>query len=190
MDYSPPGSCLWDSLSKNTGVGCHACLQEIFLTGIKPASPEACALQADSLQKIVMASCLSKNNVPHEYQSISPDTIIGRLETHSLNFISSSHSAPTCTMFLSSSPLCQKKRMHITNFQHDQYTISSSITFNFDSIIRWHDDHRGTGQGGSLSLQQAHKARPCTRVHSQHTGLPCRPQTACPPQERHMCYQI
>ena len=102
----------------------------------------------------------------------------------------SSHSAPTCTMFLSSSPLCQKKRMHITNFQHDQYTISSSITFNFDSIIRWHDDHRGTGQGGSLSLQLAHKARPCTRVHSQHTGLPCRPQTACPPQERHMCYQI
>ena len=86
----------------------------------------------------------------------------------------SAHSAPTSTMFLTSSPLCQKERMQITNFQDDQYTISSGITFNFDSTTRWHDNHRGTGQGGSLSLQQAHKARPCARVHSQHTGLPCR----------------
>ena len=30
MDCSPPGS--WDSLGKNTGVGCHALLQGIFLT--------------------------------------------------------------------------------------------------------------------------------------------------------------
>ena len=33
MDCSPPGSsCPWDSPGKNTGVGCHALLQGIFLT--------------------------------------------------------------------------------------------------------------------------------------------------------------
>ena len=32
-DCSPPGSfCPWNSLSKNTGVGCHFLLQGIFLT--------------------------------------------------------------------------------------------------------------------------------------------------------------
>ena len=32
MDCSPPGSSVhWDSPSKNTGVGCHALLQGIFL---------------------------------------------------------------------------------------------------------------------------------------------------------------
>ena len=48
MDCSPPGSSVHgDSLSKNTGVGCHALLQGIFPTeGIKPRS---LALQADSL---------------------------------------------------------------------------------------------------------------------------------------------
>ena len=32
MDYSLPGSSVWDSLGKNTGVGCYALLQGIFLT--------------------------------------------------------------------------------------------------------------------------------------------------------------
>ena len=33
MEYSPPGSsCPWDSPGKNTGMGCHFFLQEIFLT--------------------------------------------------------------------------------------------------------------------------------------------------------------
>ena len=32
MDCSPPGSCLWDSPDKNTRVGCHFLLQEIFPT--------------------------------------------------------------------------------------------------------------------------------------------------------------
>ena len=32
MDYSLPGLCPWNSLGKNTGVGCHALLQGIFLT--------------------------------------------------------------------------------------------------------------------------------------------------------------
>ena len=33
MDYSPPGSSVYgDSPGKNTGVGCHALLHEIFLT--------------------------------------------------------------------------------------------------------------------------------------------------------------
>ena len=32
QDPSPPGSCLWKSSGKNTGVGCHALLQKIFLT--------------------------------------------------------------------------------------------------------------------------------------------------------------
>ena len=39
MDCSSPGSFLhlWDSPGKNTGVGCHALLQEIFLTqGLNP----------------------------------------------------------------------------------------------------------------------------------------------------------
>ena len=30
LDCSPPGSCPWNSPGKNTGVGCHALLQEIF----------------------------------------------------------------------------------------------------------------------------------------------------------------
>ena len=40
MDCSPPGSSvLGDSPDKNTGVGCHALFQGIFLTqGIKPES--------------------------------------------------------------------------------------------------------------------------------------------------------
>ena len=32
MDCSLSGSCPWDSPGKNTGVGCHALLQGIFLT--------------------------------------------------------------------------------------------------------------------------------------------------------------
>ena len=32
MDYSLPGSSVWDSLGKNTGVGCYALFQGIFLT--------------------------------------------------------------------------------------------------------------------------------------------------------------
>ena len=41
MDYSPPGPsrllCPWDFPVKNTGVGCYALLQGIFLTqGSKP----------------------------------------------------------------------------------------------------------------------------------------------------------
>ena len=32
MDYSLLGSSVWDSLGKNTGVGCYALLQGIFLT--------------------------------------------------------------------------------------------------------------------------------------------------------------
>ena len=40
MDCSPPGSCPWDSPGKNTGVGCHALLQGIFLTwGLNPGLP-------------------------------------------------------------------------------------------------------------------------------------------------------
>ena len=31
MDWGPPGSSAWDSPSKNTGVGCHALTQRIFL---------------------------------------------------------------------------------------------------------------------------------------------------------------
>ena len=40
MDYSPPGSCPWDSPGKNTGVGCHALLKGIFPThGWNPGLP-------------------------------------------------------------------------------------------------------------------------------------------------------
>ena len=48
MECSPPGSSVYgDSPGKNTGVGCHALLQGIFLTqGLNPGPP---ALQADSL---------------------------------------------------------------------------------------------------------------------------------------------
>ena len=40
IDCSPPARvlCPWDSPGKNTGVGCHALLQGIFLTqGLKPS---------------------------------------------------------------------------------------------------------------------------------------------------------
>ena len=48
MGCSPPGSSVHgDSPGENTGVGCHALLQDIFLNpGIEPRSP---TLQADSL---------------------------------------------------------------------------------------------------------------------------------------------
>ena len=37
MGCSPPGSSVWDSPGKNTGVGCHALLQGIFPTqGLNP----------------------------------------------------------------------------------------------------------------------------------------------------------
>ena len=37
IDGSPPGSRPWDSPGKNTGGGCHALLQGIFLTqGLNP----------------------------------------------------------------------------------------------------------------------------------------------------------
>ena len=41
MDYSPPGSSVHgDSSGKNTGVGCHALFQGIFLTqGLNPGLP-------------------------------------------------------------------------------------------------------------------------------------------------------
>ena len=39
MDLPARLICPWDSPGKNTGVGCHALLQEIFLTWIEPAFP-------------------------------------------------------------------------------------------------------------------------------------------------------
>ena len=37
MDFSPPGSCPWNSPGKNTGVGCHSLFQGIFPTqGLNP----------------------------------------------------------------------------------------------------------------------------------------------------------
>ena len=36
MDCSPPGSSVWDSPGKNTGVGCHALLQGILEEGLNP----------------------------------------------------------------------------------------------------------------------------------------------------------
>ena len=48
MDYSPPGSSVHgDSPGTNTGVGCHALLQEIFST--RELNPRSPALQVDSL---------------------------------------------------------------------------------------------------------------------------------------------
>ena len=51
MDYSPPGSSVHgDSPGKNTGVGCHALLQEIFPTqGSNLCLPVSSALWANSL---------------------------------------------------------------------------------------------------------------------------------------------
>ena len=50
MDCSPPGSCPWDSPDKNTGVGCHALLQGIFLTsGSNPHLLRLLHWQAGSL---------------------------------------------------------------------------------------------------------------------------------------------
>ena len=51
MDYSPPGSSVRGILpGKNTGVSCHALLQENFLTqGPNSSLPVSPALQGDSL---------------------------------------------------------------------------------------------------------------------------------------------
>ena len=51
MDRSPPGSAVHEIFqAKNTGVGCHGLLQDIFRhPGIEPKSPGSPALQADSL---------------------------------------------------------------------------------------------------------------------------------------------
>ena len=55
MDCSPPGSSvhvnpLWDSPGKNTGMGCHALLQEVFLTqGVNPCLSYFLHWQAGSL---------------------------------------------------------------------------------------------------------------------------------------------
>ena len=51
MDCSPPGYlCPWDSPGKNTGVGCHALLQGIFLTqGSNPNLLGLLHWQVDSL---------------------------------------------------------------------------------------------------------------------------------------------
>ena len=43
--------CPWNSLGKNTGVGCHSLLQDLPDTGIKPWSP---ALQADFLSFVLL----------------------------------------------------------------------------------------------------------------------------------------
>ena len=51
--------CLWDSPSKNTGVGCHALLQGIFLTQGSNPFP---ALQADSLPSEPQGSSLKASN--------------------------------------------------------------------------------------------------------------------------------
>ena len=47
---NPPGSCLWGSPGKNTGVGCHSLLQGIFWTQV--SNPHVLCLllwQLDSL---------------------------------------------------------------------------------------------------------------------------------------------
>lgn len=62
------------------------------------------ATQCPVLKKIVMASRLSKSDVPRDDQSVLSDTIIGRSRTHSLNFISLSV-LPIRTKF-------QKKRLN------------------------------------------------------------------------------
>ena len=51
MDCSTSGPlCPWDSLGKNTGVGCHFIFQEIFPhPGVEPVSPTSLELQVDSL---------------------------------------------------------------------------------------------------------------------------------------------
>ena len=40
VNFSPPGSCSWNSPGKNTGVGCHALLHGIFpIQGSNPGLP-------------------------------------------------------------------------------------------------------------------------------------------------------
>ena len=45
LDWGPPcSSCPWKSLGKNTGVGCHALLQETSDPGMEPRSLTSAAL--------------------------------------------------------------------------------------------------------------------------------------------------
>ena len=65
MECSPPGSSVHgDSPGKNTGVNCHALLQEIFPTQgwMEPRSP---ILQADSLPSEPPVGCWAENLVLH-----------------------------------------------------------------------------------------------------------------------------
>ena len=62
MDCSPPGSSgPWDSLGKDTGIGCHALLQGIFLThGLNPCLRHLLYWQVDSLSRApCFLPCLS-----------------------------------------------------------------------------------------------------------------------------------
>ena len=57
MDYSPPGSSLWDFPGKNIGVGCHFPTPvDLPDPGIEPEGPVAPVLQTDSLPPSLQGS--------------------------------------------------------------------------------------------------------------------------------------
>ena len=67
IDGSPPGSpCPWDSLGKNTGVGCHFLLQcmkvksetEVAQSCPTPSDPTDCSLPGSSVRGIFQARVL------------------------------------------------------------------------------------------------------------------------------------
>ena len=66
IDSSPPGSCLWDSPGKNTGVGCHFLLQcmkvknesEVAQSCLTLSDPLDCSLPGSSIHGIFQARVL------------------------------------------------------------------------------------------------------------------------------------
>ena len=58
MDYSPPGSCPWDSPGKTTGVGAFPPSGDLPDPGVEPASLVSPALQVGSLP-LVPPGCLA-----------------------------------------------------------------------------------------------------------------------------------
>ena len=76
MDGSPPGSSiLGDSPDKNTGVGCHALLQGIFLTqGSKPHLSRLLRWQAGSLLVVPFGKPWSMTGTDRRYEgSVTED---------------------------------------------------------------------------------------------------------------------
>ena len=100
----------WNSLGKNTGVGCHALLQEIFLT--QGSKPGFSALQADSLPFELPRKPFKEQNCEKQLkESQVLGKVIVRIIQHPVHcvkhlayMVSVDNNYFTCTILLDSIP--------------------------------------------------------------------------------------